>query len=64
MLYHIKYFLDESFIRIHRSYCVNKKWVVGFDYPKYPEALVLIDGQELAISRRKKRECVISPQGI
>ncbi len=58
MGYHIQHFLDDTFIRIHRSYCVNKNHITSFDYPKDPEYLILVSGKELSISRRKKRGCL------
>ncbi len=52
----IKYFEqnleNQGFIRIHRSYVINPKYIVGYDSEK--DILLMSNGQEVVISRRKK----------
>ncbi len=53
----IKYFESSleshGFIRIHRSYIINPKYIVGQD--SETDMLLMSNGQEVVISRRKKR---------
>jgi DNA-binding LytR/AlgR family response regulator len=52
--YIIAHYLDQSFVRIHRSYCVNKQHIKAFDHPNDPERVYMSSGHELSISRRRK----------
>ncbi len=47
---------DYSFIRIHKSYLVNKHYIsqIGKD-----DTLILSDGSQIAISRRRKEEVML-----
>jgi two-component system LytT family response regulator len=56
LLYHIQHSLNDSFIRIHRGYIVNKKYIKDseiFD-TKSITSIFLKDGTQLAVSRRKR----------
>jgi DNA-binding LytR/AlgR family response regulator len=55
LLFHVNNYLDESFIRIHRTFCVNKNHIEGFDKPQSPKYLLLNGGIKLSISRRQKK---------
>ena len=58
LLYHIKNSLNESFIRIHRTFCVNKNHIESFDKPNYPKYLLLNGGTKLSISRRQRKNLI------
>ena len=45
--------LDDSFIRIHQSYLVNRNQIMTIDFPK--ALLTLYDGSELPISRSGRK---------
>ena len=55
LLYHINNTLNESFIRIHRAYCVNKSFIKEYDQKISPQFLLMNGGLKLAVSRRKKK---------
>ena len=55
LLYHINNSLNESFIRIHRAYCVNKSFIKEYDKKISPQFLLMNGGLKLAVSRRKKK---------
>ena len=55
LLFHINNSLDESFIRIHRTYCVNKQFIQDYDYKLNPKYLLLKGGVSLKVSRRKNK---------
>ena len=54
LLFHINNSLDDSFIRIHRAFCVNRSYIQTYD----AESLVLAGGVRLAVARRRKRVLV------
>ena len=58
LLFHVNNYLDESFIRIHRTFCVNKNHIEGFDKPKSPTYLLLNGGTKLTISRRQRKNLI------
>ncbi len=53
--YHITNTLNETFIRIHRAFCVNKSHIQDYDQKLSPEFLMLTSGIKLSVSRRKKK---------
>lgn len=53
LAYHIAHHLGEGFIRIHRAYCVNIAYISKIDTDFF-EFVVLTNGQELAVARRRK----------
>ena len=55
LLFHIKNSLNNSFIRIHRAFCVNRDYIQNYDEKENANILLLRGGIELAVSRRKKR---------
>ena len=55
LLYHTNNSLNESFIRIHRAYCVNRSFIQEYDKKATPQYLLLNTGLKLAVSRRKKK---------
>lgn len=56
LLFHINNSLNESFIRIHRTFCVNKNYVQNFNIKENTDFLQIRGGIQLALSRRKRRE--------
>lgn len=56
MLFHINHCLNDHFIRIHRTYCVNKYHIQNFDKKENVDSLFLKGGIQLAISRRKRSD--------
>lgn len=56
LLFHINNSLNESFIRIHRTFCVNKNYVQNFNVTENTDFLQIRGGIQLALSRRKRRE--------
>jgi DNA-binding LytR/AlgR family response regulator len=44
----------ESLLRVHKSYCVNKKFISPKSFVN--DALLLSNGQVVEISRRKRKE--------
>ncbi len=58
LLFHVNNYLDESFIRIHRTFCVNKNHIAGFDKPQSPKYLLLNGGTKLTISRRQRKNLI------
>jgi DNA-binding LytR/AlgR family response regulator len=55
LLFLINTYLDESFIRIHRAFCVNKEYIQGYDQKPYPKFLWIEGGIKLSISRRQMK---------
>jgi DNA-binding LytR/AlgR family response regulator len=55
LLYHIQRSLNESFIRIHRAFCINKTYLETYDAVQTPQYLYLQGGIRLAVSRRKRK---------
>ena len=55
LLFHINNSLNESFIRIHRAFCVNKSFIHSYDAKENPKYLMLESGVQLAVSRRKMK---------
>lgn len=56
MLFHINHCLNDNFIRIHRTYCVNKDHIQNFDIKENVDSLFLKGGIQLTISRRKRSD--------
>ena len=56
LLYHIQHSLNDSFIRIHRAYIVNKKYIKDNEISdiKHTTSLFLKDETQLPVSRRKR----------
>ena len=56
LLYHIQHSLNDSFVRIHRAYCVNKRHVKDTQELdiKHITHLFLKDETQLPVSRRKR----------
>ncbi len=55
LLFHIEQTLDDSFIRIHRSFCVNKAYIKSF-VEDFDTKYVLLEGNvKLSISRHRGR---------
>ena len=55
LLFHVNNSVDDSFIRIHRAFCVNKFFIKQYDPKLSPEFLLLEGDIQLAVSRRKKK---------
>jgi DNA-binding LytR/AlgR family response regulator len=55
LLYHIQRSLDESFIRVHRAFCINKTYLETYDAELTPNYLHLKGGIRLSVSRRKRK---------
>lgn len=55
LLFHVNNSLNESFIRIHRTFCVNRNYIQHYDEKNEANILQLMGGIKLAVSRRKKR---------
>ena len=60
LLFHVNNYLDDSFIRIHRTFCVNKNHIMSFDKPQSPKYLLLNGGTKLTISRRQRKNLIRS----
>ena len=54
MLFHIENSVNDSFIRIHKSFCVNKVFIGTIDF-KYKEYVQLTNGKQLAVARRRRK---------
>ena len=56
LLYHIQHSLNDSFVRIHRAFCVNKRYVKDTQELdiKHITHLFLKDETQLPVSRRKR----------
>jgi DNA-binding LytR/AlgR family response regulator len=54
LLFHVNNSLNESFIRIHRAFCVNKEHIEHYDEKESGHFLKLKTGVQLAVSRRKR----------
>jgi DNA-binding LytR/AlgR family response regulator len=54
LLFHINNSLNESFIRIHRAFCVNKNYIQDYNEKENANFLLLKSGTQLAVSRRKR----------
>lgn len=54
LLFHVNNSLNESFIRIHRAFCVNKEHIEYYDEKENAHFLLLKSGTQLAVSRRKR----------
>ena len=60
LLYHVQNSLDDSFIRIHRAFCVNKLHIESTVMEEKFKAHVQLDnGKQLAISRRRRKNLPI-----
>ena len=55
LLFHVNNSLNESFIRIHRAFCVNKDYIQTYNGKENAHKILLKGGIELTVSRRKKR---------
>ncbi len=53
MSYHIKNSINGSFLRIHKSFCVNTVYISP-TLNKYRDNIKLTNGTELAVARRRK----------
>ncbi len=47
--------LDEHFVRIHKKFVINLRYLIQFDI-KGEMTVLLKDGKRIAISRRRKKE--------
>ena len=54
LLFHVNNSLNESFVRIHRAFCVNKEYIEDYDEKVNASVLLLKSGVQLAVSRRKR----------
>ena len=54
LLFHVNNSLNESFIRIHRAFCVNKQYIENYDEKQNANVIFLKSGVQLAVSRRKR----------
>lgn len=54
LLFHVNNSLNESFIRIHRAFCVNKDYIQDYNEKENANVLLLKSGIQLAVSRRKR----------
>jgi DNA-binding LytR/AlgR family response regulator len=54
LLFHVNNSLNESFLRIHRAFCVNKEHIEHYDEKENAYLLRLKTGIQLAVSRRKR----------
>jgi DNA-binding LytR/AlgR family response regulator len=59
LLFHVNNSLNESFIRIHRAFCVNKEHIENYDEKKSANVLLLKSGVQLAVSRRKRHALLV-----
>ncbi len=57
--FHVNNSLDESFVRIHRAFCVNKSYIQDYDQKQSPDYLLLMGGIQLSVSRRKKKNLLV-----
>jgi DNA-binding LytR/AlgR family response regulator len=57
LLYHIQHSLNDSFVRVHRAFCVNKKHVQETQMIdiKCVTHIFLKNGKQLSVSRRKRK---------
>jgi DNA-binding LytR/AlgR family response regulator len=55
MLYHINNSLDDSFVRIHRAFCINKIYLKDYMPQINPNFLWLVGDVKLSVSRRKQK---------
>ena len=60
LLYHVQNSVDDSFIRIHRAFCVNKLHIESTVLEERTKTHVQLDnGKKLAISRRRRKNLSI-----
>ena len=60
LLYHVQNSVDDSFIRIHRAFCVNKFHIESTVLEEKTKTHVQLDnGKQLAISRRRRKNLPI-----
>jgi DNA-binding LytR/AlgR family response regulator len=55
LLFHVNNSLNDSFIRIHRTFCVNVNYIQDYDKKNEASSLLVRGGIKLAVSRRRKR---------
>lgn len=55
LLFHVNNSLNKSFIRIHRTFCVNREYIQNYDKKQKANILLMKGGIELTVSRRKQR---------
>ena len=55
LLFHVNNSLNESFVRIHRAFCINRDYIQNYNQKENANMLYLRGGIELTVSRRKKR---------
>lgn len=53
LLFHVNNSLNESFVRIHRAFCVNRDYIQNYSKNENASMLLLRGGIELTVSRRK-----------
>ena len=53
-LKHLEYILDDTFIRVHKSFLINSDHIESVY--THDRILKLVGGKEVSISRRKKKE--------
>lgn len=56
-------FLDGNFVRIHKKFVINLRFLVQFDL-KEEMCVVLKDGKKRSVSRRRKREFLEKTENI
>ena len=57
LLYHVRNSLNDSFLRIHRAFCVNKDYIQSSSVAKQGGSshIQLTNGLQLAVARRRKK---------
>ena len=56
LLYHIRNSLDDSFIRIHRSFCVNKLYITNKSFEENLRTTIQLEnGKLLSVARRRRK---------
>jgi two-component system, LytTR family, response regulator len=55
--------LDEHFVRIHKKFVINLRYLIQFDL-KEEMSVLLKDGRRIAISRRRKKEFLLKTRSV
>jgi DNA-binding LytR/AlgR family response regulator len=55
--------LDEHFIRIHKKFVINLRYLIQFDL-KEEMCVLLKDGHRIAVSRRRKKEFLTKTRNV
>jgi two-component system, LytTR family, response regulator len=55
--------LDEHFVRIHKKFVINLRYLIQFDL-KEEMCVLLKDGKRITISRRRKKEFIEKTRNI